>query len=213
MNVVISTAFFSLSIVALAWVIYGVFSKPQSKGLKVGKSVLAAWYFLTAGNAMRSVDDFSVGCIMLVVGCMIAFYLSKRTPKPVESNDNDEDRVKREIAALRKLGSSPNSTNSSSNNENKKSSVKNKPRSNKKYSKVIGSGIECIAFSYIDASDNYSFRDVDVKSFDGQYIKGYCHLAGESRTFLLNRIDGDIIVRETGELLDPYKWADSFDSK
>ncbi|MEI7343815.1 MULTISPECIES: WYL domain-containing protein [Pectobacterium] len=201
MNVVIATAFFSLSIVVLTWVIYGVWSEPQDKNLKIGKSVLAAWYFLTAGDAMRSVDDFSVGFIMLIVGFATAFYLSKRKTKSKDSNESDENKVKKEIAALRKLGSANKPLSASTFNNNQSSE------------EVGMYGTQCIAFSYVDSTGNQTRREVDVESVDGEYVYGYCHLAGDTRTFLLNRIEGNIIVMDTGELLDPYKWADSFDSK
>lgn len=198
MNVVIATAFFSFSIVVLIWVIYGICTKPQDKNLKIGKSVLAAWYFLTAGDAMRSVDEFSVGFIMLIVGCATAFYFSKRKPKSEGSNDSDEDKVKKEIAALRKFGSSSKPLPASNFNKNQSSED------------VLGSETHCISFSYVDSIGNHTRREVDVESVDGEYIYGYCHLVGDTRTFLLNRIEGNIIVIDTGESLEPYKWADSF---
>ncbi|POE19274.1 MULTISPECIES: WYL domain-containing protein [Pectobacterium] len=198
MNVVISTAFFSLSIAVLVWVIYGICSKPQDKNLKIGKSVLAAWYFLTAGDAMRSTDDFSVGFIMLIVGSATAFYLSKRKPKSEGVNNNDEDKVKKEIAALRKFGSSSKPVSASGFNNNQSSEHDGMHET------------QCISFSYVDSIGNHTRREVDVESVDDEYIYGYCHLVGDTRTFLLNRIEGNIIVIDTGELLDPYEWASSF---
>lgn len=53
-----------------------------------------------------------------------------------------------------------------------------------------------------------SFREVDVKCFDGQYVEGYCHLSHKFKTFRLDRIDGDIIVRQAGEALDSYVWTE-----
>lgn len=65
-------------------------------------------------------------------------------------------------------------------------------------------GLIDVAFNYVNADGVSRFREVDVKSFDGQYIEGYCHSA---RKFRLDRIEGGMILRDTGESIDPFEWA------
>lgn len=65
--------------------------------------------------------------------------------------------------------------------------------------RIIKSGR--IAFGYIDNKGNYTYREVDVNHMDDEYIDGCCHLAGEFRTFRLDRIQGNVVCRITGEIL------------
>lgn len=64
-----------------------------------------------------------------------------------------------------------------------------------------------VAYNYVNAEGVNQFREVDVKNFDGQYIEGYCHSARKFRTFRIDRVEGGIIVRDTGESMDPYEWV------
>lgn len=67
-----------------------------------------------------------------------------------------------------------------------------------------------IAFSYIDSNDEYTYREVDVKKVDKEYISGYCHLRSRVRTFRLDRIQNDEIVNlDSGEILDVEDWLNS----
>ena len=63
-----------------------------------------------------------------------------------------------------------------------------------------------MAFNYVNASGESSFRDVDVKKFDGQYVEGYCHLSRAFKTFRIDRIEGYMIMRDTGECIDLDHW-------
>lgn len=64
-----------------------------------------------------------------------------------------------------------------------------------------------ISFSYTDSNGNSSDREVDVKEINEQCITGYCHSRRQLRTFRLDRIDNsEIIIRDTGELINVYDW-------
>jgi uncharacterized membrane protein len=58
---------------------------------------------------------------------------------------------------------------------------------------------------YQDADGNITNRVITIKNIKREgykiYIKGYCHLRDEKRTFLRDRIIGDIVDTETGEVV------------
>lgn len=64
-----------------------------------------------------------------------------------------------------------------------------------------------IEFDYRDASDNASHRRVGVETVDDEYFEGFCHKAADTRTFVIGRVRGKILDRESGELLPPRQWA------
>lgn len=64
-----------------------------------------------------------------------------------------------------------------------------------------------ISFEYVDNNGDWSMRTVTVHSVSSTRIKGECHMRRAERTFLLERIEGDIVDLETGEVLDPEDWA------
>jgi hypothetical protein len=63
-----------------------------------------------------------------------------------------------------------------------------------------------VAFDYEDSKGEKSYREVDVRSFDGVYIKAYCHTAGAMRTFRFDRMQNGLILRNTGESLSIKEW-------
>lgn len=64
-----------------------------------------------------------------------------------------------------------------------------------------------ISFEYTDSNGNSSYREVDVKEISEQNITGYCHSRRQLRTFRLDRIDNsEIVIRDTGELINVYDW-------
>lgn len=73
-------------------------------------------------------------------------------------------------------------------------------------------GYNNIAFHYIDGNGNSSYRKVHVTEFDGDTIQAFCTSAGAMRTFFLSRIDGGITLTDTGELVEPYEWANLVES-
>lgn len=65
-----------------------------------------------------------------------------------------------------------------------------------------------ISFSYTDSNGNLSYREVDVKEINEQSMTGYCHSRKQLRTFRLDRIDNsEIVIRDTGELINVYDWT------
>ena len=64
-----------------------------------------------------------------------------------------------------------------------------------------------ISFYYQNGSGESLLRDVDVKKFDGQYVEGYCHLSHAVTTFRLDRIEGDVVLRNSGWMMDASDWA------
>lgn len=64
-----------------------------------------------------------------------------------------------------------------------------------------------IEFDYRDARGNDSHRRVAVEAVDREYLQGYCHKANDTRTFVIGRVRGKVLDRESGELLAPKTWA------
>ncbi len=64
-----------------------------------------------------------------------------------------------------------------------------------------------IEFDYIDAQGDHSHRTVEVWAVDDEYFEGRCHKAHDTRTFVIGRIRGKVLVHDTGELLAPRRWA------
>lgn len=67
--------------------------------------------------------------------------------------------------------------------------------------------LEYIAFSYTDSNGSPTYREVDVKKVDDDYITGYCHTRRKLRTFRIDRVtDSEVVVRDSGEVLNVYDW-------
>lgn len=66
-----------------------------------------------------------------------------------------------------------------------------------------------IEFDYLDANGNKSHRTVEVWAIDDEYLEGFCHKANDTRTFVIGRIRGKVLVHDTGEILSPRQWAAS----
>jgi hypothetical protein len=64
-----------------------------------------------------------------------------------------------------------------------------------------------IEFTYEDSEGAITSRKVTVHSVTHTYLKGKCHARKAERTFRLDRIVGDIIDLETGELIRPWELA------
>ncbi|WP_336795870.1 hypothetical protein [Erwinia aphidicola] len=173
-----------------AWAVRSICIKNQSSGMKFAKSVFAIWYFLAAGGLgdREPLPAF----IMLLLGIAVVVYSNKTyKAQNLESNDVLNDHA----SALRDFDLS-------------KPKAKRKDPLSENFAKSkSASGLTKIAFYYINASGESSFRDVDVKRFDGQYIEGYCHLSRAFKTFRLDRVEGDVILRDTGEAMDAYDWG------
>lgn len=72
-----------------------------------------------------------------------------------------------------------------------------------------GAGAVCdIEFDYVDAKGKPSHRHVSVDAVDKEYLEGFCHTAMATRTFVIGRVRGKILDRDSGELTTPKKWAE-----
>ncbi|HGM5807779.1 TPA: WYL domain-containing protein [Serratia marcescens] len=71
----------------------------------------------------------------------------------------------------------------------------------------ISNDCRYVVFYYEDSKGENSYREVDIRSFDGLYIKAYCHRAGAMRTFRVDRIQNGLILRNTGESLSIKEWV------
>lgn len=70
------------------------------------------------------------------------------------------------------------------------------------------SGSLCeIEFNYVNGSGESSHRVVEVRAVDNAYFEGFCHKAMATRTFAISRVVGDVVCRDTGEVLRARKWA------
>lgn len=65
-----------------------------------------------------------------------------------------------------------------------------------------------IEFDYRDAGGHDSHRHVGVEAVDDEYFEGHCHTAQDTRTFVIGRVRGKVLDRDTGELQPPKRWAD-----
>lgn len=63
-----------------------------------------------------------------------------------------------------------------------------------------------VEFTYLSDKGELTERRVDVTAVDGPYIQAFCHLRREERTFRLDRIQGDVIDINTGEVMTPRAW-------
>lgn len=62
-----------------------------------------------------------------------------------------------------------------------------------------------LRFSYEDSRGDESTREVDVSLISAQRFTGWCHLRAERRTFRWDRVVGDLLDLQTGELYKPRK--------
>lgn len=83
---------------------------------------------------------------------------------------------------------------------------KPEPKTKRAKSGRRGNVIDHILISYVDSIGFETEREVTVYSLDGYYLKGFCHLRDEFRTFRIDNIVGDVMRIETGELLSPEDW-------
>ena len=73
--------------------------------------------------------------------------------------------------------------------------------------------IQTVEFSYTNAEGVGSKRIVDVKEKKEEYFSGYCHFRNEKRTFRYDRIDGDIVIISTGEVVSPENFSGQWSKK
>lgn len=65
---------------------------------------------------------------------------------------------------------------------------------------------ERVWFAYETSSGKVSNREVTVFEVGPAYFRGYCHLRRGERTFRYDRIIGDVVRTDTGEVLAAREW-------
>jgi predicted DNA-binding transcriptional regulator YafY len=82
------------------------------------------------------------------------------------------------------------------------------PRPAKKATRAIRTGWSMgkVEFSYEDSAGDITYRTVTVHSITKTYLKGECHDRQAERTFRIDRIIGDLVDCETGEMMSPKQW-------
>lgn len=134
------------------------------------------------------------GVLLSVLACAGVVYVwslfwEARHDKIPDQHFVPEDKAGREISALRRIGS------------------QSAQRKNGKQRKVSGKALDTIQFCYVDANGEFSEREVIVKVITDDYFNGYCKASMAGRTFRLDRVQGNITSKETGEILDPFTWS------
>ncbi|YCH19853.1 hypothetical protein M1D96_11885 [Pseudomonas sp. D1-3] len=72
-----------------------------------------------------------------------------------------------------------------------------------------GWSIGVVAFTYEDSAGDISYRTVTVHSVSLVYLKGECHDRQAERTFRLDRIIGELIDCDTGEIMSVKEWVEN----
>jgi hypothetical protein len=67
-----------------------------------------------------------------------------------------------------------------------------------------------VSFRYRDADGNITKRSVTAIRFGQDTFDAHCHLRDDQRTFRYERIIGDVVDLETGELIPAESWRDSW---
>lgn len=71
------------------------------------------------------------------------------------------------------------------------------------YQVVIVSSGDIIAFGYIDADGDYSYRRVVARRCNERTINGVCLDRKQTRTFRVDRVVGEVTSESTGEVFPP----------
>ncbi|WP_226019918.1 WYL domain-containing protein [Serratia symbiotica] len=89
----------------------------------------------------------------------------------------------------------------------KKALIKKNKKTPKRNPLSKNTQLKNIAFNYTNSNGVFTYREVDVKKVDENYVFGYCHSRQQMRTFRLDRIEDDeVIIRDSGEVLNVYDW-------
>lgn len=71
---------------------------------------------------------------------------------------------------------------------------------------------DLVEFNYRKADGVRSRRTVQVNRVNGANIIGFCRTSGSVKTFKVERIEGEVLRMESGELMDPMTWLLSIQS-
>lgn len=67
-----------------------------------------------------------------------------------------------------------------------------------------------VQFTYQDSEGEITTRTVTVHSVSASHIKGECHDKLAERTFRVDRVVGEVLDLDTGELLAAKKWVRNY---
>lgn len=179
-----------IGLISCLWAIRSIYVREDDGFIKLGKYLFAIIYFSAAVIIVRI--DPLITIVMLLLGAAIVSRSNQIYNSQNIANKELFNKHKSTLVDIRM---------------SKRMTASGDFRSNNYALGKDASGLTHIAFNYVNASGERSFRDVDVKKFDGQFIEGYCHLSNAFKTFRLDRVEGDIILRSTGEVINVYRWA------
>ncbi|WP_313056197.1 WYL domain-containing protein [Stutzerimonas nitrititolerans] len=73
-----------------------------------------------------------------------------------------------------------------------------------------GWSLGTVSFTYEDSSGDVTCRTVTIHSVTATHLKGECHDRQAERTFRVDRIIGDVVDLESGEIVRPRSLARHF---
>ncbi|EIV6807587.1 hypothetical protein ABLG01_005311 [Klebsiella pneumoniae] len=183
MDIIITILFLCLAIFSA--VVY--FRSQGNSVIKFIKGIFAFSIIFRAIDVYKNEDQIAAFIMVAVVFCLSyrRFQLNKAANSPLSV-------IKTKI---------DNNDNAFNHEETKVISSKKKLTSSEK------NELKNISFGYTDSSNNSTYREVDVKNVDADYITGFCHSRRQLRSFCIDRIENsEIVVRNTGELINVYDW-------
>ncbi|HMV53619.1 MAG TPA: hypothetical protein PKC15_07795 [Rhodocyclaceae bacterium] len=148
--------------------------------------------------------------LVLLAGWMVRRVRRMPSSTSIPTQSEGQARVAAEVAALRAMANRPASTVApvwpAASCEASAATLPKQElaRSGKRARRGVLATVE---FSYLSDKGEWTERRVDVTAVDGFYIHAFCHLRHEERTFRLDRIQGDVIDMNTGEVFPPRVWA------
>ncbi|MDC7704816.1 WYL domain-containing protein [Vogesella indigofera] len=71
--------------------------------------------------------------------------------------------------------------------------------------------LDVVHFTYRNSNGEVSQRRVLVRELADRYLMGVCLLRGSVRTFRLDRVVGELVSEETGEIAESLTWASGLD--
>lgn len=70
-----------------------------------------------------------------------------------------------------------------------------------------GKYVDLVRFDYEDRGGAETTREIEVTGINSEYLQGWCTTRRATRSFRLDRIIGEVVSMETGEVDSAYGWA------
>lgn len=92
------------------------------------------------------------------------------------------------------------------------SPIRRTPDRTAKPSRAMRTGwsLGTVSFTYQDSNGDVTSRTITVHSVTPTYLKGECHDRNAERTFRIDRMIGEVVDLESGELIRPRSLARHF---